>query len=51
MGGLLRDIGQSLQLETTLPAVSNGYLMVYSLEIVLLIIALCIMVPMVRRAS
>lgn len=50
IGGGLRDVGQTLSLSSAWTPVTNGYLMVYVLEIALLAIALCVMVPMIQRS-
>ena len=51
IGGVLRDLGQSMTLTSAWPAVTNGYLLVYSLEVILLAAALWVMSPMIRRYS
>ncbi|WOE74552.1 PucC family protein [Alterisphingorhabdus coralli] len=49
LGGVLRDVGRDIILSEAWPPVTNGYIIVYALEIILLIIALAIMVPLLRR--
>lgn len=49
LGGVLRDLGGGIVLSDAWPAVTNGYILVYSLEMILLFVALLFMVPLVRQ--
>ncbi|MEO0689221.1 MAG: PucC family protein [Pseudomonadota bacterium] len=51
IGGVLRDLGQWITLSDAWSAVTNGYTLVYALEMVLLAVALAILAPLVRRAE
>jgi len=49
LGGLLRDIGSDITIFASWPTVANGYIIVYTLEMVLLMVALAVMVPMLHK--
>jgi len=49
MGGIIRDVGRSIILSDAWPPVTNGYILVYLLEMILLAAALIMMVPLLRR--
>lgn len=48
LGGGLRDAASHLRLSETVPAAANGYLTVYGLEVLLLLVTLAAMVPLFR---
>ncbi|WP_439532440.1 PucC family protein [Polymorphobacter sp.] len=48
-GGALRDIVGTLSLDGPWPEVANGYVTVYALEILLLLVTLAAMAPLLRR--
>lgn len=49
IGGVVRDIGRGLVLVDAWPPVISGYVLVYMMEMVLLVAALVIMVPLLGR--
>lgn len=49
LGGTLRDLATPLTLSTNWPAAANGYILVYTLEMALLIITLTAMLPLLRK--
>jgi BCD family chlorophyll transporter-like MFS transporter len=51
LGGSLRDALGSIRLSESWPAAANGYILVYALEVVLLLITLAAMLPLLRRPA
>ncbi|AOL95609.1 PucC family protein [Porphyrobacter sp. LM 6] len=49
IGGVLRDVGRGVILSDAWSPVTNGYILVYLLEMILLVAALIITVPLLRR--
>ncbi|MEO1045555.1 MAG: PucC family protein [Pseudomonadota bacterium] len=49
LGGVMRDIGRNIILSDAWPPVTNGYILVYLLEIALLLATLLVMIPLLRR--
>jgi len=48
LGGLLRDVVADFALFAALPRIADGYVVVYTLEILLLTATLAIMMPLLR---
>lgn len=51
LGGTLRDVTRNISLNDDWPAAANGYIFVYSLEVVLLVITLMAMLPLLRKPA
>ncbi|OYU74789.1 MAG: MFS transporter [Alphaproteobacteria bacterium PA3] len=51
IGGVVRDVGRGLFVSDVLPPVISGYVLVYVLEMVLLVAALIVMVPLLGRKT
>lgn len=51
LGGLLRDVGRGIAISDAWSPVTNGYMLVYMLEIALLIVTLLIMAPLLSRSK
>lgn len=49
LGGVLRDMGGGLVLSGSWPVAASGYILVYALEMLLLLVTMVIMVPLLRR--
>ncbi|GGI89120.1 MFS transporter [Polymorphobacter multimanifer] len=49
LGGGLRDLGSGLGFTGPWPRVADGYMLVYGLEVLLLVITLLAMLPLIRR--